>query len=81
MCRFTSTLRKVGYKPAIDLLAEGFMLRYNREKHIVLTTLQMYRHDRLSYLHKLIALSQNNNIKLGIKLVRGAYLERENATR
>ncbi|MBK6522182.1 MAG: proline dehydrogenase family protein [Sphingobacteriaceae bacterium] len=66
-------------QPAIDLLAEGFMLRYNKEKHIVLTTLQMYRHDRLSYLHKLIALSQNNNIKLGIKLVRGAYLERENA--
>ncbi|HRH11614.1 MAG TPA: proline dehydrogenase family protein [Bacteroidia bacterium] len=63
---------------SIDQVAEDYMLRYNKTHHIVLTTLQMYRHDRLAYLNELILFSKKNSIKLGIKLVRGAYLEREN---
>lgn len=63
---------------AIDSIAEEFMLKYNRESFVVLTTLQMYRHDRLEYLNKLIKLAREQKIKLGIKLVRGAYLEKEN---
>lgn len=65
-------------QPSIDQVAEDYMLRYNKEHHIVLTTLQMYRHDRLAYLNDLIIFCKQNFIKLGIKLVRGAYLEREN---
>lgn len=65
-------------QPAIDSIAEEFMLKYNRDAHVVLTTLQMYRHDRIDYLNKLISLSRQQKIKLGIKLVRGAYLEKEN---
>lgn len=66
-------------QPAIDKIAEDYMLKYNKHKHIVLTTLQMYRHDRLAYLNYLIQFARSKGIKLGIKLVRGAYLERENA--
>ncbi|MBK9282986.1 MAG: proline dehydrogenase family protein [Sphingobacteriaceae bacterium] len=63
---------------AVDLVAENYMLKYNTNDPIVLTTLQMYRHDRLSYLNDLISKCRKQKIKLGIKLVRGAYLEREN---
>lgn len=65
-------------QPAIDKIAEEFMVSYNLNKHVVLTTLQMYRNDRLPYLNQLIKFARFHQIKLGIKLVRGAYLEKEN---
>lgn len=65
-------------QPAIDKIAEEFMVSYNLNKHVVLTTLQMYRNDRLPYLKQLIKFARFHQIKLGIKLVRGAYLEKEN---
>jgi proline dehydrogenase len=37
----------------------------------------MYRHDRLSYLEEMIALVKQENFHYGIKLVRGAYMEKE----
>jgi proline dehydrogenase len=63
---------------AIDTLALEMMRKYNREKAIVLTTLQMYRHDRLAYLEELIQTAKSEKFCLGIKLVRGAYWEKEN---
>jgi len=63
---------------AIDRLAEDMMRLYNKESAIVLTTLQMYRWDKLDYLKKLISQARNENFFIGIKLVRGAYLEKEN---
>lgn len=63
---------------AIDMLAELLMKQYNKKKAIVLTTLQMYRWDRLDYLQHLISDSRQGNFYIGIKLVRGAYLEKEN---
>ncbi|MHB8259966.1 MAG: proline dehydrogenase family protein [Bacteroidia bacterium] len=63
---------------AIDSMAEEMMRLYNTESAIVLTTLQMYRWDRLSYLMNLIAKARKDNFFIGIKLVRGAYLEKEN---
>lgn len=63
---------------AIDDLAEKMMLEYNKEMPIVLTTLQMYRWNRIAYLENLIEKSKKNNFFLGIKLVRGAYWEKEN---
>lgn len=63
---------------AIDRLAEVMMKKYNEKKAIVYTTLQLYRHDKLSYLNELISKSKTKNYVLGVKLVRGAYLEKEN---
>lgn len=62
----------------IDEVTEQFMQKLNRGRFVVLTTLQMYRHDRLAYLQKLVQHARTNNYLLGIKLVRGAYLEKEN---
>ncbi|MCS6979188.1 MAG: proline dehydrogenase family protein [Flavobacteriales bacterium] len=63
----------------IDGLAEEMMQRFNRERPLVFTTLQFYRKDRLKYLEQLIQKSYAGNFWLGIKLVRGAYLEKESA--
>jgi len=62
----------------IDRLAEKMMRKYNKENAIILTTLQMYRWDRLGYLKKLIDIARKEKNLIGIKLVRGAYLEKEN---
>jgi proline dehydrogenase len=62
---------------AIDSIAEEMMMTYNREKAIVLTTLQMYRWDRIGYLRDLINNSKKGKFFIGIKLVRGAYMEKE----
>lgn len=64
---------------AIDSLAEDMMWKYNDSKAIVLTTVQMYRHDRLAYLTDLVRRAKIDGKKTGIKLVRGAYWEKENA--
>jgi proline dehydrogenase len=39
----------------------------------------MYRHDRLAYLHAEYERAKQANIKYGVKLVRGAYMEKERA--
>lgn len=61
---------------ADDLCAE-MMKKYNREKAIVFNTLQLYRHDRLAYLQKLHEQSKAEGFHIGMKLVRGAYMEKE----
>ncbi|MCK0114961.1 proline dehydrogenase family protein [Gelidibacter sp. F63206] len=62
---------------AIDNLVEEMMLKYNKDRTVVFTTLQMYRWDRLSYLEYLYGLGKKNGIKIGVKFVRGAYMEKE----
>jgi proline dehydrogenase len=62
---------------AIDDLAEEMMARYNRKKAIVFTTLQLYRWDRNDYFLGLIQRARSEGYKLGIKIVRGAYIEKE----
>lgn len=61
----------------IDRLALEMMRKYNKQRAIVFNTLQMYRHDRLNFLKEQIKLSKQENFHLGIKLVRGAYMEKE----
>ena len=63
---------------SIDNLVEMMMKKYNKEKTIVFNTVQMYRHDRLDYLTRILESAKKNNFKIGIKLVRGAYIEKEN---
>lgn len=62
---------------AADALCEDMMRRYNTEKPIVYNTLQTYRWDRLQYLKVLHERAQAENFKIGLKIVRGAYMEKE----
>jgi len=63
---------------AADDLITQMMRKYNTEKPIVFNTLQMYRHDRLAFLKKQHTLAKAEGFYLGYKLVRGAYMEKEN---
>lgn len=63
----------------IDDLVRKMMEKYNRKKPIVYNTLQMYRHDRLAFLEKSLDEAVKGGYFLGMKLVRGAYMERERA--
>jgi proline dehydrogenase len=64
---------------AIDGLAREMMLKFNKERAIVYNTIQLYRHDRLAFLKNSYEDSLKHNYFLGIKLVRGAYMEKEAA--
>lgn len=61
----------------IDRITFDMMLKYNKEQAIVFNTLQMYRHDRLAFLKNEITKAKTHNIHYGVKLVRGAYMEKE----
>jgi len=63
---------------AADDLVTDMMRKYNKEKAIVFNTLQLYRWDRLDYLKKLHNIAKAENFHIGMKLVRGAYMEKEN---
>ncbi|WP_456377050.1 proline dehydrogenase family protein [Lutibacter sp.] len=62
---------------AADDLIEEMMVKYNKDKVIVFGTLQLYRWDRLDYLKKLHERAKKQGFKIGMKLVRGAYMEKE----
>lgn len=63
---------------AADDLATKMMQQYNKEKAVVFNTLQLYRWDRLDYLKKLHQQAKAEGFFIGMKLVRGAYMEKEN---
>ncbi|MFY8029428.1 MAG: proline dehydrogenase family protein [Bacteroidia bacterium] len=62
---------------AIDALADEMMSQFNKQKAIVYNTVQLYRKDRLEFIKKSHSLAQKNTYLLGLKLVRGAYMEKE----
>ena len=62
---------------ADDIVAE-MMRKYNKEKAIIYNTLQMYRWDRMDYLKQLHMDAKAQGFHIGMKLVRGAYMEKEN---
>ena len=65
---------------AADDLMEEMMKKYNRqEKVLIYNTLQCYRWDRLDYLKGLHERAKKDGFKIGAKIVRGAYMEKENA--
>jgi proline dehydrogenase len=64
---------------AADDLVTQMMQKYNKEKCIVFNTLQLYRWDRLNYLKKLHEKAKSEGFFIGMKLVRGAYMEKETA--
>lgn len=63
---------------AADDIVADMMRKYNKEKTIVYNTLQMYRWDRLDYLKQLHIDAKAQGFHIGMKLVRGAYMEKEN---
>lgn len=62
----------------IDVIVDDLMAKYNQEKVLIFNTYQLYRHDRLAYLKKSFEKAKKENYLLGAKLVRGAYIEKEN---
>ncbi|HLV62213.1 proline dehydrogenase family protein [Galbibacter sp.] len=63
---------------AADEIVEQMMKKYNRKKAIVFNTLQLYRWDRMDYLRGLHKRALEEGFIIGMKLVRGAYMEKEN---
>jgi proline dehydrogenase len=62
---------------AIDEICTSMMEKYNRKKAIVYCTLQMYRQNRVAFLVESYSNAVIKEYRLGIKLVRGAYMEKE----
>lgn len=64
-------------QPAIDHVADEMMEKYNKQKAIVYNTVQLYRTDRLEFLKASHLKAKSKGYFLGMKLVRGAYMEKE----
>ena len=65
------------YQNTIDTLVYEMMGRYNREKVVVFNTYQMYRKGMLDNLKLANETGRTKGYKVGAKLVRGAYMEKE----
>ena len=63
----------------IDELVENLMKEYNKKEVIVYNTVQLYRSDKLAYIKEQHEKAKVGHFKLGFKLVRGAYMEKERA--
>lgn len=62
---------------AVDELTFELMRKYNKTKAVVYATPQMYRHDRLEFSKRALADAVEHNYILGLKPVRGAYMDKE----
>jgi proline dehydrogenase len=63
----------------IDRLTMEMMAVFNKQKAVVFNTIQLYRHDRLHFLRISHQIAEAQGFVLGLKLVRGAYMEKERA--
>ncbi len=61
----------------VDRLTMEMMQEFNQEKAIVFNTIQLYRHDRMDFLKLSHRIARQQNFFYGVKLVRGAYMEKE----
>jgi proline dehydrogenase len=61
----------------VDALTILMMDTFNKGRVVVYNTLQLYRHDRFKFLQDSYEAALERNFVLGVKLVRGAYMERE----
>ena len=61
----------------IDHIALTMMQRFNQQKAIVYNTYQLYRHDKLASLKLDFDIARTEGFLLGVKIVRGAYMEKE----
>jgi proline dehydrogenase len=65
------------YQTAIDALCTQMMEKHNKHMAIVFCTMQMYRQDRVNFLKEAYSNAVVKEYRLGVKLVRGAYMEKE----
>jgi proline dehydrogenase len=61
----------------VDALTTLMMDHFNKTKAVVYNTAQMYRHDRLQFVKDCFEAAEQRNFIMGMKLVRGAYMEKE----
>lgn len=62
---------------AADAIVLDMMRKYNKEKALIYNTAQMYRWDRLQFLKDLHVIAKAEGFHIGMKVVRGAYMEIE----
>lgn len=62
---------------AIDEITYANMAKYNTEDAIIYNTIQLYRKGRIEEIKYRIEEARAGGYKLGLKLVRGAYMEKE----
>jgi proline dehydrogenase len=62
---------------AIDALVLEMMKKFNKERPVLYNTFQMYRADSMYNLKRALEAAKYEKFKLGVKLVRGAYMEKE----
>lgn len=67
------------FQDALDELTDEAMRKYNKKRAIIFATLQMYRHDRMPYLRRILDDAKEKGYIAGVKFVRGAYMEAERA--
>ena len=61
----------------VDALTILMMDTFNKQRVVVYNTIQLYRCDRFKFLKDSYEAAAERNFVLGVKLVRGAYMERE----
>ena len=62
---------------AIDNIVLKMMQKFNTKQTWIYNTIQLYRKDRILYLKEIISKAKEKNFFIGLKLVRGAYHEKE----
>jgi len=63
----------------LDELTLELMRKYNREKPVIYNTIQLYLRDRLDNFRSFVRQAQEEGFIYAAKLVRGAYMEKEEA--
>ena len=61
----------------VDAAITIMMDRHNKHKALIYNTAQLYRHDRLQFIKDCHAAAKERGFIFGIKIVRGAYMEKE----
>ena len=61
----------------VDALTLSMMDSFNKGRSVIYNTLQLYRIDRLKFLKDCYEASVERDFVLGVKIVRGAYIENE----
>jgi proline dehydrogenase len=62
---------------AEDAITTQMMREFNIDRAVIYNTAQLYRHDRLQFIKDSCRFAKENNFIPAMKLVRGAYMERE----
>ena len=64
-------------QPGVDILVEKYMIKYNKGDALIYNTVQMYLKNKIKYLEDLLISSKKKSFIAGVKIVRGAYMEKE----